>query len=232
MQHPVVGKLHALRGVFARNSPGAHRRSRIIRQFAEKTGLIYFGSVDQHNDEHRVIRGITVSSSHKDTDYSVGTHEDYDVSLVSRQDLTESIDGSQLSHDWTLLEIQLKTTIEIPRILIQAITHTSALHTPLITGVTFLKPIKLGTFEDYPNEFLNRYAVYSSPSHAIEMQRLFPSAIARVIGAHFWPLSIEIFEQSVVIYSYKENVTTHILNMMLSDGLWIAKQIDASAHLI
>ena len=45
---------------------------KIIKQFAHKFDLVYFGYVNQREDEHELIRGITVAASHVDSHFCVG----------------------------------------------------------------------------------------------------------------------------------------------------------------
>jgi hypothetical protein len=222
-----VSPFHKVRAIFARNSAGAHKRRRTIQQFVDTVGIIYFGAVDQYSDEHRIIRGFTVSSSHRDDDFSVGTFEDYDISLVNRQDMMIDDKKSLKTHDWLLLEIQLLNQTNLPHIFIES---KSDLENPIMASLntTTLKKISLGVLEEYPIEFSTRYSIYASPDHAIESQQLISASVARSIGAHFWPLSVEILENSLIMYSYKEKVSKHLLNMLLTDGIWLAKQLDLS----
>ncbi|HMH69872.1 MAG TPA: hypothetical protein VK502_00580, partial [Candidatus Saccharimonadales bacterium] len=39
---------------------------RVFMQFADKIGFVYFGYVNQRSDDHRLVRGLTVSSNHRD----------------------------------------------------------------------------------------------------------------------------------------------------------------------
>lgn len=226
MAFAISQKIHSLKQVFVRNSPGAHKRTRLFKQFADTIGLIYFGAVDQHSDEHTIIRGLTVSSTHHDSNFMVGTYEEYDVTMTDRQDLTVAANGIAQSHDWVLLEVKLKTPVEVPHILLDSRKSQTNSQQTLFTALNTLKPVRLGAFESYPEEFSNRYIIHASPDRAIEVQRLIPAVMARTIGAHFWPLSVEVVDNSVIIYSYKENVSSHLLNMLLSDGLWLARQLD------
>jgi hypothetical protein len=59
-------------------SPRLRARGVVLRRFSKKLGFVYFGNVDQHDDEHEVIRGLTVSTTHKDAHYAVGSFDDYD----------------------------------------------------------------------------------------------------------------------------------------------------------
>src|SRR4051812_42179272 len=81
---------------------------KIIRQFAHKFGLVYFGSVDQHRDEHELIRGITVSASHADTHFCVGHFRGYDISLVERRTTLLYPKREPQHYRWLIMQVDLK----------------------------------------------------------------------------------------------------------------------------
>ena len=56
--------------------------SSAVRKFADSLGMVYFGLVNQRNDEHRLVRGHTVSATHRDDNYCVGTIRGYDTCLL------------------------------------------------------------------------------------------------------------------------------------------------------
>lgn len=227
MANALSSQLKRLKHVIVRNGAGAHKKRRTFKNFADKFGLVYFGLVDQRSDEHRVVRGLTASSTHRDDHYTVGTFEEYDVALLSRQDLAEDPSHSLIAHDWTIIEVQLKTKKDVPHMLFEAHTPSSHLQNSLFSAITTLKPVSLGVFEEYPEDFTSRYTLYASPALSIDVQKLLPAATTRLLGAHFWPLSVEVYEKSVLIYSYQQHVSIGTLNTMLSDGLWLARHIDS-----
>lgn len=55
--------------ILRRHSVSARSRGAVLKKFAHKIGLVYFGVVDQHQDDHEVIRGLTVSTTHRDDHY-------------------------------------------------------------------------------------------------------------------------------------------------------------------
>lgn len=58
--------------------------SKLFRDFADKLGFVYFGFVDQRDDEHQLIRGLTLSTTHRDDNYCVGTYHSYDIAFCEQ----------------------------------------------------------------------------------------------------------------------------------------------------
>ncbi len=230
MAHILAVPMRTLRNSVWRNGPRAHNRRRTIKHFADKMGLLYFGLVDQHSDEHHVVRGLTVSATHQDESYTVGTYEGYDITLVDRLDTLQQPDGTTKQHNWLILEVMLHTKKDIPHIFLGKHDDMSTTYAALTTTFGALQPIQLGTFENYSPEFTSRYGLFATPTHAIEVERLFPAAVARTIGAHFWPLSAEIYEGAIYLYAANQSISSSLLDMLVNDGIWLAHHLDIIAE--
>jgi len=207
-------------------------RKHIVTRFTDKAGLMYFGTVSQHFDEHRVVRGFTVSESHQDDHYSVGTVSGYDVTMVDRSDTVWEKDGSISVQSWMIMAFDLKTKQDLPHFFIGARNYDPKPYEVFFKTFPTITEVSLGTFEDYNSEFTSRYAVYSRPNMAIKTQRLLPASSARVMGAHFWPMSIEQNEHVLYVYSSSQHVTLGLLETMLENGLWLAAHLDYQAELV
>ncbi|HEU4830911.1 MAG TPA: hypothetical protein VFS65_01935 [Candidatus Saccharimonadales bacterium] len=213
-------------------SSNPRTRKRTITKFTDKLGLIYFGTVNQHTDDHKIIRGFTVSSSHRDNHYSVGTVDGYDVALVDRNDKIRQAGGAVSVCNWLILEIDLHTKQEIPHFFLQARNHDPKPYATLFTTFPTMKEVEFGTFENYDHEFTSRFSLFARPSRSIEVERLFPAMVTRVLGAHFWPLSAELHEDKLYVYADNERVTPTLLETMVESGLWLAKHLDLQAELV
>ncbi|HRN97360.1 MAG TPA: hypothetical protein PLZ58_02860 [Candidatus Saccharibacteria bacterium] len=221
-----------LRGRVRPSKSNLRTDKRVISKFTQKMGFVYFGSVNQHYDDHRIVRGFSVSSTHNDNHYSVGSIDGYDVTLVDRSDTTKDIDGKKISYNLMIVEIDLHTVKDIPHIFISAKNHDPKPYINLFRTFPALKEVEMGTFESYGPEFTSRYEIYAKPTQAIEVERLFPATSARVIGAHFWPFSAEIHERTVYMYADNERVTLNMLNALIENGVWLAKHLDLQAELV
>lgn len=229
--HTVFQKVvRAGKRILMRNSLISRSRKNAIVRFANKVGFVYFGHVDQHDDEHHIIRGLTISLSHQDESYSVGSFQGYDVSLVDRHDIVESADKQTRTHRWLIFEFDLHSEADVPHVFLGAHTHRNSSYAKLFTSVPSLQFVPLGTFETHSEEFSARYSLFANPTQFIEVERLFTAEVTRTIAAHFWPLAVEVFEGAVYVYSDSQTVTAHLLETMLKNGLWLATQLDDRSY--
>lgn len=222
--------IRVAKDIMLRNGVISYRRKQAIMRFASKIGFVYFGHVDQHDDEHHIIRGLTVSSSHQDEHYSVGSFEGYDVSIVDRYDILDRPKQPMATHRWLIFEIDLHNGKNIPHIFMGAHNHTDSAYAKLFTSVPSLQPVPLGTFGSHSAEFSQRYSLFASATQFIEVERLFTVDVTRTIAAHFWPLAIEVIDGSLFIYSDNQTLSAGLLDTMLKNGLWLAQQLDEHSY--
>jgi hypothetical protein len=64
----------------------ANKVKKLFKDVSEEYDMVYFGNVSQHSDEHQMVRGFTLSPSHVDRHYCVGTVSGRDVILLERTD--------------------------------------------------------------------------------------------------------------------------------------------------
>ena len=208
-----------------RNITATRADRRVFERFDKKNNLMYFGAVNQHTDEN-IIRGFTVSATHQDNHFSVGTVNDYNVSIVDRSDALINDDGSVSFNNLIIAAIDLKTSQDLPHIFIAANNQNSNAYRSLFETNPILEKINLGTFEVYNEDFTSRFTMYSPLADAIQVEKLFPAVTARVIGTHLWPYSVEITKGVLYVYCSTERVTTNDLTGMLNIGLWLARHVD------
>lgn len=201
--------------------------SSTIEKFAERIGLVYFGYVDQRDDDHRLVRGHTVSSTHIDKNYCVGSIRGYDLSLITRNDLVVSPHMKQEQHcHWLIATVDLKTNIDIPHIYIGNISHAHAFS----SSFEQIIPLSLSSLHEYPKSFTDHYAIYGKPTYAAYIGSLIVKEMAEVISAHFKQASIEIEDNCVYIYIESEHPSEVLLEKMVSNALWMAEAIDVRSH--
>jgi len=232
MSHKIKNSIKRIKNSVFHNLVNNRDRKRVISKFTDKVGLLYFGSVDQHLDDHRVIRGFTISSSHKDSNYCVGSVNGYDIAIVDRSDAVVKPDGSVSIYNWLIMAFDLHTKQDVPHLFLHAHNKGDKPYESLFGTFPTLKEIDLGTFESYGVDFTSRFSINAKPSDSIQVERLFPADITRVIGAHFWPLSAEQHEGVLYIYSDGMRITPSLMDTMLENGLWLAGHLDKQAELV
>jgi hypothetical protein len=203
---------------------------RVFMHFSEKAGLVYFGYVDQRNDEHRLVRGLTMSARHRDNNYCIGTFQNYDVTLVERTDTIKFPGKPAKTHDWIIMEFDLHTKVDLPHIFLGLHSHSETFYAHLFTKFSHLTKVPLGTFGAYDAAFINRYAVYTDPAKILEAEQLFDQETAKVIADRFGSLTIELAENCLYLYAEHQRPTETLLERMIKYGAWLAESIDGRAR--
>ena len=206
-------------------SPQIRARGTTIRRFAAKTGLVYFGSVDQHKDDHEVIRGLTVSTTHQDVHYAVGSFDGFDVSIADRFDVVLDAKGAPSEHTWIIFKVALHDT-DIPHVFLKPLGHSHESYNKLYTAFNTLGSIN-GILDDaHSHEFQARYDVYSTVTHAQHLEQTLTPQVTQAISARFWPHAIEIFEGSLYVYITEHRLNETVLGSTLQSTVWLASVLD------
>lgn len=204
---------------------------RIISKFAKKVGLVYFGFVSQHSDDHKIVRGLSVSSTHQDNNYCIGSVSGYNISVVNRSNYVKLPNKSSEMHNLLIMTFDLHTKKTIPHFFIQAKNYDASPYKPLFITYPNMREVELGTFEQYSPEFISRYSLFARPAKSVEVEEVFDAESAMVMGAHFWPLSVEQHDNVLYVYSNNEHVTPHLVDSMFENGLWLAEQLDLDSDI-
>lgn len=229
-----VSKLHRYsKRAFLAIAPSAiiasQARKRLIRHFADNIGLVYFGTVSQQSDEHRLVRGVTLSPHHQDDHYCIGSVDGYDVTFVERSAIVAKEKRGVRSHLWHVMVIDLHRERDLPHIFINPREHSELLCERLMATQPAFREIPPVILPDHSKEFLEYYATYASPTQFLEVGQLITAEVTKVIHSHFTPFAVEITDDCVYIYADQQRPTLHMLDKLLKDGLWLAKYIDSVA---
>lgn len=224
--HKKINKLrHHIKHAVHHIGPKGRRHKNILKSVSEKLGLVYFGSVDQHRDDHIVVRGITASSTHKDNHLSIGSIDGYDVQLLDRSDSVEDYTGKFSAQHYIVFQIKLHTIITIPHILLtpkglKIANYADVFATP------HMQPVPLPQTDGYSSEFESRYEVKAAPTYFESVKSLLDVSMTRNIAAHFWPLAVEFHEGYLYVYSDDTNLTKQLIENIIQNSLWLAGQVD------
>ncbi|MFI5212863.1 MAG: hypothetical protein ACHQTE_02790 [Candidatus Saccharimonadales bacterium] len=205
-----------------------HKRT--FLQFADKVGMVYFGYVDQRHDEHRLVRGLTVSSKHRDNHYCIGSYDDYDVTLLERTDTLHFPGKPPKTHDWIIMTFDLHRSVDLPHVFLGLHTHSEAFYAQLFTKFANFNPLPLEVADGYDTGFLQRYAIYAMPAQALSAARLFNQSITKIIADHFGGLTIEISENCLYLYAEHQRPSAQLLEKMLKYGIWLARSLDQAVE--
>lgn len=204
-----------------------HRHT--IMQFADRIGLVYFGYVDQRHDEHSLVRGVTLSPTHRDNNYCVGTYEGYDITLVERSDTIKLPNRAAKPYQWMIMTVDLHALVDLPHVFIGLHTGDETFYANVFTKFSRLAMVPLGTLGLHDQSFLRRYTVYSPAEQALSAERLLRPEITKVIAEQFGNMMIEINEGTLYFYGENYRPTAHLLERMLKLGIWMAQTLDVQA---
>jgi hypothetical protein len=214
-----------IRRIFKRHSLRARSRGRILKSFADKIGLVYFGVVDQHMDEHEVIRGLTVSTTHKDDHYAVGAFDGYDISIVDRFDVVLGRGHTPTEHSWIIMQLTLDIP-NLPHVFLSPIDHTADAYAKFFSAHAQMKPVNDTFIKGHSDEFHRRYEVYAASTKALEIEEVLPPQVTQTIAASLWPHAVELFEGKLYVYTTGVDITSTVLETCLESALWLARAID------
>ncbi len=201
------------------------QRGRVLKHVADELGLVSFGAVDHHSDEHDVIRGLTVSTTHKDRHYIVGNHQGYDIALVDRSDRFKRPRGGSERHNWVILQVALPNVTEMPRLFLMPSTKDDRfLH--LFAGERHLSPLDSYVLTDFKEEFTRRYTPYVTPRSSHSVQDILDTHFTGGLAAHFWPHAVEWHRQHVYVYITEHRLDEAVVLGALSSALWLADALD------
>ena len=202
---------------------------RMVSDFAERFNMVYFGYVNQLSDEHRIVRGLTVSTQHRDDHYCIGTFKHYDVVFVER---TDTLLTSTHTHTWHIMEFDLKSTADIPHLFIGSSRHGLGFHSLLKAKYSSMLPVQLGMTGRYTDDFTHYFNMYVAPAEAIAAEQIVTPEVATMIATHFKGLVIEITADALYVYSEKSHLSPQLLDVMLINGAWLADMIDQKSQLV
>ena len=199
---------------------------REIRKFTKLVGLIYFGSVNQVDDEYRLVRGITASNTHRDTHYSVGSFDGHDIAVVIRRDALHYADDRVRRLEWTIMTVDAHTDYELPHIFIS---HDKAREI-LLAKYSQLTPLVVGIHEPHDPQFTDQYTVSADIAHAVEVEDFITPDITHAIQTQFDNIAIEIEDNTVYLYTSHDRPTLAELERMASNGIWLAQKLDEASR--
>lgn len=213
-----------------RISPSLRERGRVVRKFSDQIGLVYFGLVDQHEDDHSAIRGFSASLTHSDTHYTVGTYDGFDIRLVDRLDTLHIPGHDNHQQVYTIIEIDLNVR-EIPHVFFVPTGQNGSDYARLFATQPYLLPLNsyLVTQNKSP-EFHGRYQILSRTTHSHSIERIFSSPIIVGIGTRFWPHGIEIQHGKLYVYVTEKKLKKATLEHALTSALWLAEVIEEATE--
>lgn len=221
-----MGASEILRQMLRHYSPRLRARGVVIRRFAKKLGLVYFGTVDQHDDEHEVIRGLTVSTTHKDAHYVVGSFDDYDISIVDRFDVISQTKQKPSQQSWLIFQANLHNKT-LPHLFFKPLGHSPQAYNKFFTAYNTLHVINDVFSTNHSRDFHSRYELYGHATHAFGLESTLTSYVTQALAAQFWPHAVEIYNGKLYVYITEHRLDETVLGSTLQATTWLASILDA-----
>lgn len=199
---------------------------RVIARFVDSIGWVYFGRVNQHDDEHIPVRGFTVSVKHQDAHYSSGMLSDYSAILVQRTDSISMPGKPSLEYRWVILKFTLKTRHH-PHLFVTPIAHPPLFYEYFFTKQYHFRQVDITSWAAYEPAFTSRFAMFTSRGRVHDAPALISPAFARALAKNLSDFEFEIQDNELYIYSTSLQVSTEMLEKFVTRGLWLAQQLDS-----
>lgn len=196
---------------------------KLMRDFAHKFGLVYFGTMNARQDEYEMVRGVTLSTDHQDKHFIIGNYRGYDVTLLQRSVKMSHPHHGSRHYKWSVVQIDLKRR-RVPHMLITTSAHDRIFFDNL--------QIKLANFQQVnPNllankQFAHRFEVFAVTEGLDELPTVITDDLMSALAHYFRNFDVELFDDQVIVYTSQPRVTNILLQEMLREGLWIAEHLD------
>lgn len=208
-------------------SAGSFVEKKMMRDFAHKYGLVYFGTMHPRHDEYELVRGITLNTKHHDRHFTVGNYKGRDVTMVQRHvTMTHPLHGDA-HYKWSITQVDL-TRRQLPHMLITA-GHNDRLFFDNLQ-------IKLANFQQLtpsliPNPaFASHFRVFAATEALDALPTVLTPEVMAAMVHYFKAFDVELFDDQIIVYTAQSRVTPLLLQELLREALWLAERIDISPH--
>lgn len=198
----------------------------VIKQFANKYHLVYFGHVDYREDEYEMVRGVTSSTSHTDNHYSVGSHNGHDILLLERRNTLTFPGKPDTVYKWTIMQFDLSRS-GLPHIFIDSHHHDVTFYGNLFIRETQFQDANALFLHSDP-QFAAQCRVFAASDQFAQVGQVLTHEITSTISQHFKQFDFEIDDDRLFVYASNAVVTPQTLEDMLRIGTWLTEKFNAA----
>ncbi|MGD8373900.1 MAG: hypothetical protein PVI21_03525 [Candidatus Woesebacteria bacterium] len=197
---------------------------RAIKQFASKFKFVYFGKINQHESDQWVVRGVTLSVSHKDDYCAMGSFRGRDVVVVERQNTLNFLPGQSKNYKWQIMQIDLKSK-GLPHVFLDANHHEKSFYYDFFAKYSKHENLYGSFLQDDP-QFLKYFKILANQSDINKVRSMISPEITAMLAHHFKQFDYEIDDDTLIIYATNMSITVKNLQEMLRVGVWLADELD------
>lgn len=207
-----------------------NKSKKLYKDVCEQYDLVYFGTVSQHNDDHQMVRGFTLSPSHVDRHYCVGTVSGRDVILLERTDTISFPDKPSKAYTWVVLQLDL--TMKAPlHVVLNSFKYEEPVYAVLFTKLHHLHKLTEAELPLYDKQFINNFTVYAALQLMDRLHAVIGHDTASVMGHHFRGLDYEILEDELIVYLPTVVPSHRDIDTLFKAGVWLASEIEKSLEI-
>lgn len=207
----------------------AHNSRKVFKAACDRYDLVYFGNVSQHSDEHQMVRGFTLSPSHVDRHYCVGTVSGIDIILLERMDTISFPDKPSKSYTWIILQIDLKRRLPA-HMLLNSHRYDDIVYAHLFAKFHDMRQYSPHSFASHDAKFAETFRTYAPPQHIDDVMSMLRPETTRVLSHHFGNFDYEAYGDQLIIYAPTTSPNNQTIEQMLKAGIWLALQLDPALN--
>lgn len=201
---------------------------RVIKSFAQRHGLVYFGSVSQYGDEYQPVRGITLSLKQLDRHYCVGSIGKYDVILLQRSNSSIATGTTHVHTTWLIMQFDLyHEKPSLGTVIIDSGRHKAIYSELLQLKLPLLRPIIRNMTTVPGSQPAHSATVYASLQSHQMVSHIVSGSVLTAIAEHFKAFDFEITEGKLLVYSANTTVSLSVLEDMARAGTWLSQYVDS-----
>lgn len=203
----------------------ASRAKKVFQDACHQYDLVYLGGVSQHSDEHEIVRGFTLSPSHVDRNYCVGTVAGRDIILLQRTDTISFPAHPSRAYTWLILQMDLKHQMPM-HVVLNAHKYDEHVYGTLFGKLSHLNKLHVDALPFYEPQFTSTYSIYAPLQHSHTILQVLDAGTANVLGSSYSTLDFELIDDELLVYLPVESISRRDIDYILKAGLWFADQID------
>lgn len=201
--------------------------SRVFRKFASKYDMVYFGAV-HHDDEARLVRGLTQSHTQHDQHYCVGSAYGRDMIFVQRTNRAYSAYHAPEKYVWNILAVDMKDSTKLPSIYLEGRhRHGGAFHETLSYHRRGWVEVPAHLLADYDNKFTTTYEVRMANTATDQFRTYIPSLLAAQVAHYFGMFDYEFCDDTLYVYYLARQPSLETLDHMVKAGIWLAGEVES-----
>lgn len=194
-----------------------------FNEYANKHELVYFGDL-RESDEVFTYRGATFSPDSKDTHYTHGTVNGYDVSAFQRASRHTLHDRQSTANDWTIVAIHLKQG-GFPHLVIDAKKHDKVFYQAFFLKFPRLR--RAGALLDRVNPSSgNSFDLYLAPESSQAALSVLDDVTLQHMLLSYSKYDVELDDDKLYVFSRGAPSSARQLNDMLAEGLWLSEKFE------